>query len=647
MSLSSLLNIGLSGLTANQRALRVAGHNIANVNTPGYSRQEVEFGTHPAQWRGDGFFGAGVQVAGVRRIQDAFQAQQVRADTAAAGQLRAYRQLAAELENLLGTDGTELGRPLQAFYDALAEVAADPASIGARQVLLGRADALAQRFQALDARMKEMRSGIQRRLQDGVTEVNTLARSVAELNREIANRRAGAGEPNDLLDRRDVLLERLSELVSVTAVEQDDGMVNVFIGSGQNLVLGTRATALEVAPSLEDPERLEVIMLHPGGGVPITGELRGGTLTGLVEFDQTLLAEAEAGLGRLALGVSERVNRVHARGMDLDGNVGGSLFSEINTPALREARASANQRNAGDAVLAVTVDDPGRLGVSDYRLAYDGAQYTLVRVDDGSVVDTFAGFPRSIATEGFTITLESGTVAAGDSFLLRPTAGAAREMHSLLGRPEEFAAALPVQVRAEAANTGGVSVTEVGTDGLAGVPLAVPVTLTYDTGSGAFLVSSPPGGTLAYDPAVDAGRPLTLGIPGFGDVLLTFEGTPDNGDRIHIEDNTGAVGDNRNALALAALRNDPLFDGGTATPGDAYARLVAGAGERAGAVELALEAQETLLRRAQEARDATSGVNLDEEAADLLRFQQAYQASAQVISAANRMFQTLLSAFGG
>ncbi len=647
MSIASLLNIGVTGLNANQKALRVAGHNIANVNTPGYSRQQVELGTYPEMWRGDGFFGSGVQVTGVRRIYDRFQVEQLRADTATTGQLRTYRELAGRLEDLFGGEATGVARPLQEFYDALSEVAADPASIGARQVLLGRAEALAERFQAMDARLKEMRGDVQRRIGDRVAEINSLTGSIAELNREIVSRQLGQGDPNDLLDRRDVLIERLSGLVAVTTVDQGDGTVNVFVGSGQNLVLGTRAIPLEVSPSPADPQRVEISMSYPGGAVPITDELRGGTLTGLLEFDRGLLAETEAGLGGLALGVGMAVNRLHAQGMDLTGAIGGALFTAFNDPALRESRVAANEHNTGNAVLGLFVDDPGALGTSDYRLSYDGAQYTLTRTGDETVVDTFAGFPHTVASEGFTIELESGAPAAGDSFLIRPTAAAAREMRVLLRDPESFAAAIPVRVESDPSNTGDLLVDAVSAEQLSGVPLSAPVTLTYDAGAAAFIVSNPPGGTLAYDPATDAGQPLALSLPGFGQVNLTLQGTPAAGDRLVIADNAGATGDNRNALALAALRNSPLFNGGTATPGEAYGRLVSGLGAKTESAGLALEAQETLLRRAQEARDATSGVNLDEEAADLLRFQQAYEASAQVIAAANRMFQTLISAFGG
>ena len=647
MTISSLLNIGLSGLTANQKAIRVTGHNIANVNTPGYSRQEALLATYPETWFGDGYFGAGVQVAGVRRIFDQFQIDRLNADTAAAGQLRSYHQLAAELEDLLGAAGTELSAPLQGFFDALSAVAADPASIAPRQVLLGRAEALAGRIRALDGRMQEMRSGLQTRLSDTVAEINTLASGIAGLNQEIAAARVGRGQPNDLLDRRDALVARLAEKVGVTTVEQDNGMLNVFIGNGLNLVLGTTANRLGVEASGSDPQRVEVTLLHVAGSVPITEQLQGGVLGGLLDFDRTLLGEAEAQLGRLAIGLTMAVNAQHASGMNLRGEIGGLLFSDANSAALQDVRVSADQRNTGSAALTVTVDDPAQLGTSDYRLAYDGTQYTLMRLADETVVGTFAGFPQSIAGEGFTIDLASGAPAAGDTFLIRPTAGASREMRLLLGDPEEFAAAVPVRSTADAGNGGTAQVTALSAQNLSGTALGTPVTLTYDAGSQAFVVSNPPGGSLGYDPATDAGTPLTLSVPGFGDVVIEFQGSPAQGDQFVVESNAGGVGDNRNALALAALQETPLFNGGTATPGAAYGQLVSAVGVRTSSAELARDAQEALLRRSQEARDATSGVNLDEEAANLLRFQQAYQASAQVVAAANQMFQTLLSAFGG
>jgi flagellar hook-associated protein 1 FlgK len=341
------------------------------------------------------------------------------------------------------------------------------------------------------------------------------------------------------------------------------------------------------------------------------------------------------------------MNTQHRLGMDQNGQIGGDLFTPLNDSALRSARVLAQASNNGDALLEVTIDSVAALGNSDYRLSYDGAAFQLVRMSDDTLVGTFAGLPQDLASEGFGIGLSGGSVAAGDSFLIRPSASAARQMRRVLPDGSSLALASPVRAAAMADNLGEARIGSVTAAGLTGVPLADAVTLTYDGSAGGFLVGTPPGGVLAYDPTADSGSSLTLAVPGFGELHFVVTGIPEDGDRLTLESNRLGVGDNSNALALSGLQEAQILLGGTASLGQAYERTVGEIASRTSGLSLAADAQEVLLHRAEQSRESISGVNLDEEAAALLRYQQAYEACARVIAVSDELFQTLLNALGG
>lgn len=645
---ANLFGLGLSGLRAAQFGLATTSHNIANAGTPGYSRQQVGLAAGVPFFDAGNYFGTGVRLVEVRRSYDQFLLRELQTETALAAEQRLHHSLAARLDALFSDPSTGLATSLQGYFDALQEAAADPASGTARQVVLDQADRLAERFRVLDSRLRQTHDAVEAEARSAVESINTLAAEVARLNRGIAQARGMGGVPNDLLDQRDELVRQLGAQVGITTLVQDDGSLNVYVGSGQTLVVGAEAYRLAVVPRGSDRPGFGLALQGGGGGgVDVTGQIRGGTLGALIGFEGGLLADAERRLGQLALGLADAMNTQHRLGMDQNGLIGGDLFTPLNAPALLNARSMAQAGNAGDARLEVTIDSVAALTDSDYLLSYDGADFRLVRLRDNAVVGTFAALPQGISGEGFGIALAGGALAAGDSFLIRPAAGAAQQMRRVLSDGASLALASPVRARAAPDNLGEARIGAVTVAGLTGVPLAAPVTLTYDAGSGGFLVGSPPGGTLVYDPVADSGATLTLAVPGFGELRFAITGTPENGDRLILESNRLGIGDNGNALALAGIAEAPLLLGGTASLAQAYERTLGDIASRTRGLALAADAQERLLQRAEETREALSGVNLDEEAAALLRYQQAYQASARVIAASDELFQTLLNALGG
>lgn len=644
-----MLGVGISGLLAFQRALATAGHNIANANTEGYSRQRVELGTRPpSEYAANGYLGNGVQVKSVRRQYDVFLQQELRRHTSAYQRYEHYYTLVAQVDKLLADPEAGLSAALRSFFNAVHDLANDPASAGARQVVLSQAETLASRFHALDERLQGLERSLNDQIRTSVNEINALARAIADLNRQIAALPGQGMDPpaNDLLDAREQLVLRLAQYLALTTVRQDNGALNVFVGKGQALVVGDAVQALSVEANEYEATRLEIGYALGGTGATITDQLAGeGTLGAALAFRSEVLDATRNALGRVALGLATTFNAQHALGVDLNGRLGGNFFAAIDASS---PVVSGSSRNTGTAVIRATVSDARALTASDYLLERNGTSYTLTRLADGTVI-TLSTFPSTPETvDGLTLTLVSGTLASGDRFLIRPTREAASDFAVYLRDPRGIAAAAALVVASDATNTGSAQLASVAVNSASGLPLSAgngPIRLSYESANRRFAVSDGSGliGYVSYDPASDSGANLVLpGALNFITVQVT--GTPADGDRFTISDNTSGAADNRNALRLAALEGTPLMAGGTATYAELYGQLVAQVGTRTHSADVARRANQALLDQATAAREAVSGVNLDEEAAELVRFQQAYQAAAQLIAVADTLFQTLLYA---
>lgn len=620
--MADMFSSGVSGLLAFQNALTTTGHNISNVATPGYSRQRVELGTRPAEMQGDFYIGTGVNSQTVRRSYDQLLTEQVRSTGSAAAQMDRYATFATRLDNLLGAQGTSVSPMLSQFFNDLELLAENPAGIPERQVVLTDADLLADRFNALDTQLDQLQTDVNQQIAQDVTDINRLSANVAELNGQIAlaQSRANGAPPNDLLDARDEALRQLGEKVAVQTVAQDNGAVNVFVGTGQALVVGKTATPLTTVTNAYDPARLEVAYGSATGPL-ISNQITGGSLGGALAFRSETLDVARNSLGQLALGVAGTVNEQHRMGMDLDGQLGGDVFA-VTAPAVRPHRD-----NSGDASLAATIDDPQAVTISDYQARYDGSQWEITRLADGA--RTTGSLPLPL--DGFTLDV-TGTPAAGDRFLIQPTAGAAGGLSVALDDPRALAAASPIRTGAALGNTGTGQIDSGTVVDPTDPALLDTVNLEFLTPT-TYAING--AGTYAYT----AGAPIAL-----NGWQVRLEGAPQAGDQFTVSANSGGVGNNRNALALAALQSQGLLEGGSATYGERYDSLVGEVANRSRQASLGRDTQRLLADQAVAAREAVAGVNLDEEAAQMLRFQQAYQAAAQVIATADNLFQTLLDA---
>ncbi len=622
------LSTALSGMLAFQRAMEMTGHNIANVNTDGYSRQVADFATREGQQGPAGYIGSGTQIVRIRRIYDDILGSQLAASNSSFARFEAMNDLARRLDTLLADPATGLNAQLQSFFNTMQDVANDPASLPTRQALLGEADGLVLRFTELDRQLSSMSSEVDQRITASVAEINRLAGSIAELNDKIVIGGARSGQPpNDLLDQRDLLVRELSALVSVNTVMQDDGAMNVFIGNGQSLVLGTRARELGTRASEFDPTRVEITVEATSRSTPISNALTGGRLGGLLDFRGQLLDPARRSLGETAQALALSFNEQHASGLDLYGNLGGEFFA-VSGPSVL-----TSNRNAGSGTATAGIADPGGLTGSDYLLAFDGAAYSLARADSGQAV-TMTGSGTAadpFLADGLSI-VTGGAPAAGDRLLIRPSADATATLTRSLADPQAIAMAAPTRTAASLGNIGNATISPsevVDRDD----PALLATAVIRFTDASTYTING--AGAFAYT----SGDPITVNGSQFA-----ITGTAAAGDEFTLEANTGASGDNRNGLKLADVQAVGILDGGTVSINESYGQLVGNIGSATRQVQANFEAQGVVLANAENAQLSKSGVNLDEEAANLLRYQQAYQAVAQIVSVTNTLFDTLLAA---
>jgi len=894
--MGDLIGIGLSGLNSHQTALSVTGNNVANTNTAGYSRQQAIFVDNQSLLTGAGYVGNGSSIENITRISQNFLTEQVRSDTTVYHERNALLQQASSIDNLLASTTTGLTPAMSNFFQSFQGAADDPTSIPQRQLLLTQSEGLVSRFQSLNDRLTAQAKTIEAELGAAVASINSLSQGLAELNQSIAVA-TGAGQgsqPNDLLDARDEVLRQLSEFVSVSTFTQgSDGQMNVFIGNGQPLVVGNTSAILGTVPSPTDASRLDITLSVTGNPQIVSNELSGGKIGGLLDFRDNDLDNAINSMGRIAIVLSDTINEQHALGMDLEDNLGGLFFDDINAESLARSRVFANSENVppNNQSMRINITDSSALTIDDYELKFEGPSdddFVIVRASDNEVVlkSMLPGiYPVNVEVDGFQIEFEAGTFKVGDRFTIQPTKTGAADIGLTIDRVESVALGSPIRADASIGNTGNaqidlgtmldvvnpitgqvipmfstpgqlspplairfvtdsiyevldasdpanliplnppinnqhynqgltntlftddpgeVLVTAAGTDSLT-VPLpiatpgpflngfgaqnlsvstrdlttgvvtaqTVPISADEEASSIAESLRSVPGiQASAYtqvrlDNFVDDGdaNPLELEINGeiltiptgsvFGpdalaeeinnssalqilniyavsdgvsleiyastgkdiqvvvnglgdsvdvskidpyspgdppfntqtvnsgegvavggsiDVTLAngvsftssastvfeqapvgqstyfgfqfeLQGEPKKGDSFTIGYNAGGVSDNRNALAIAAMETQGSVSNGVVSYGDAYSQIIEEIGTVTNRARLDTESAKALLEQSENNRESVSGVNLDEEAGRLIQYQAAYNASAQVVSIARELFDTLLATF--
>lgn len=614
------MQIGYTALNAARQSLNTTSHNIANANTEGYSRQRVNQATNIPTNEGGLYYGNGVKITDVQQLRDHFVESQVRNLSSEQQRLDTFHTLASRIDSVLAEDNASLTGPMQAFFNALDQLNNDPDSSSNRQAVLSEAQNLADRFNVLDKQFSGLYSDSSKQIESEVNEINVLAKNIAELNDNI-NSSPGKSPPNDLLDERNRLIEKLSEHISVNVVEQDNHMVNVYAGNGIALVNNAQSKTLGVKPNTLQPERLEVSL----GDSEISAHIQGGKLGGIMDFRREMLDDAANNLGRLATTLASTFNEQHQLGIDKNGAPGGVFFNQSEPQVLGDAN------NKGNGQIQANIIDGKALTDSDYTLSFDGNQYTLTRLADNQTQT--AALPLTMDGIKFNTT---GTPAPGDNFLIRPTINGAKDISLALSNTNQVAAASPLRSLSTVGNAGDAVISTPEILDKSNPNLSAPAEIRFTSDTTFDLVDA--GGTI-----LQGGQTYTAGENiEFQGWRVNIEGTPKSGDSFRIEGNTNGSGDNSNSLMLNRLQFGENIEGRT-TFQDAYGALINKVGSTTRRIEVNRDAQDTLLGQAKAAKDAVSGVNLDEEAVNLTKYQQAYQASAQIISTSKSLFDTILS----
>lgn len=624
---ASTFAIGISALSTAQHGLTTTGHNIANVNTAGFSRQRVAFETLEPQFIGVGYIGKGVITQGVHRLADQFLIDQVRNSVSSEARAAKMTELLDQIDRQFGAG--LLANGMQDFFDGIGDANDDPRLMATRQVLIERAQTMLNRFQDQEAQLNAAARSANQQMTGVVAEINTLTQALAAINADIGARPgvSNGDIPNDLFDQRDQLLQQLGEKVGVQIQHREDNMVNVLIGDGQLVVSGAVQSRLTTVPNALDGTRTEIGIEVGNTVAQVTSSISGGQLGALVDFRDGALEPARNAVGRLGATIALTMNAQHREGMDLNGVLGGDLF---NVPA---PNVNPLGTNSGTITVAHDTANIGALTVSDYRLRHDGTNFTLTRLADNTTTTLAGAGPFSV--DGMTITLGTAP-AAGDEYLLQPTKLVPRGLSLATTDPAGLALAAPVRTETAISNIGEATIGSPEVLDATDAALLDPVQLVFNDPPTTYQVNGA-GPLLPYTSGAD------IDLNGW---RVQISGAPEAGDTFSISSNAGGIGDNNNGLALGALQFTPLLENGSASYQEAYGIAVGKIGAATNESQITLGALSVLTENAQAARDSLSAVNLDEEAANLLRFQQAYQAAAQVIAAADNMFQLLLDAAG-
>ena len=642
--MSGLMSIGKTAMFASYAALQTTGNNIANANTPGYSRQEVQLADAPSQFTGSGFFGKGVNVTTVVRAYDKYLTNQAvgSASTAAADAARLDKL--TQLESVFPTGAAGLGYAAGEFLNSFVDLANNPSDSSARQVVLSQAQDLSARFRAAGDQLSALQTGVTQDVRAQVGNVNSMAQQVAVLNQQIAALRGSGAAPNQLLDQRDHLVSQIAAIINVTSIDAEDGSVALFIGGSQNLVLGGSAKTIKAVPDTFDPAKVMLAITEAGTDRLIPpGSLGGGAIAGALKFQNQDLVSARNLLGQMATAIAGSVNTQQSLGLDL-GQPAGAGAPIFSTGGARVMSASTN---SGTATINISLTNAAQVQASDYALSFDGSNYTLTRLSDQSAAAgspyTPAALAAGVLVDGVTVQLSAGAASNGDRFVLQPVAGTAQLMQTMLANTNGLAAAAPFTGRAGISNTGTATVASlVAVNPAYNGALSANITFTSGTGNYTWTMSDATTGTGTWT----AGTPISLN--GFE---LSLAGVPRSGDTVDVLPTVSVASNNGNALGFVRLGSAGIVatSGGTGSQNitDAYANVIANIGVRVQGGRTAAAASSAIASQSETARANKAGVNLDEEAARLIQFQQSYQAAAKILQVAQAIFETMLRTGGG
>ncbi|KFE48850.1 flagellar hook-associated protein FlgK [Pseudomonas congelans] len=683
----SLISIGLSGINASSAAINTIGNNTANVDTAGYSRQQV-LTTASAQialGQGTGYIGTGTTLSDVRRIYNSYLDTQLQTTTALSADAVAYSGQASKTDTLLSDSATGIATQLSDFFTKMQGIATNATQSSDRSSFLTQANALSARFNSIASQLSSQNDNVNAQLANFTTQVNELTNTVASLNKQITQASAGNGTPNTLLDSRSEAVRQLNELVGVK-VSENNGNYDVYTGTGQALVSGSTAYKMSTAPSAADPLQYNVQIAYGQTQTDVSSVVTGGSIGGLLRYRSEVLVPAANELGRTAMVLSDQVNSQMSQGIDSKGNFGSNLYSSINgADAITQRSIGKTTNSAGSGNLDVTIGDTSKLTADDYEVTFnDASNFTVRRLPNGESVGTgsLADNPPK-QFEGFSVSLNGNTLAAGDIFKVTPTRNGASGISVVLTDAKDIAAAAPLTATAGTSNSGTGGFTQPVLNTKSDIynstqtadlrnavknstPMKVVMGAVSSTGVQSYTLLNASGGAVldqngnAVGGSIIQGQSNKLKLSiGYTDTTttpssktafeleMTISGSPVANDTFSIGMTGAGSSDNRNALAVVGLQTAKTVGAtngsvGTSLSGS-YADLVSVVGTLASQGKNDVTATAAVVGQAKASRDSVSGVSLDEEASNLIKYQQYYTASSQIIKAAQTIFSTLIN----
>lgn len=651
---SNIFGITTRAMLANTALLQTVSHNISNANTAGYSRQTVELATEGGQFSGAGFFGRGVRVQDVTRAADQFLTREANVNLAASSADQTRLDKLKQLEKIFPTGEAGIGYAASQMLNSFVDVANQPQDLSARQVVLARAQDLVSRVQSAGTQLSEMQAGVMADMKTTVAQVNDLAKQIADVNQKIAISKGSGHDPNDLLDTRDELVKQLNTKMQVSTVAADDGSLSVFLGGGQRLVLGNIAEQMTVQVDDFDATYGRVHLITASGTTPLDKScITGGSLKGLLQAQDVDIPAAQNQLGQMAAALAWRVNQQQSFGLDLGSpaSTGAAMFSVGPTQILP---SRFNTSSLSSPPVSVTIDDGRELEASDYLLENDAANpgsFLLTRLSDNKQ------FAVTDGSQIFGMTLHiGGGIGPNDQFLLRPVSQAAVNMQRVLDKPTGIAAASPVTGTVSPANKGNVSVGSLSVSAQATQPYSdVQIQFVLDSQGlfyGDYTLTDPSSGG-PINGRWQAGQAIS-----YNGWNLNLNGIPKAGDIVTVNKTQYSGSNNGNALTTLSIRDEDIIgrqratnNPAVVTPGasitTAYSQLIGNVGVMVQSATTSADISGKLSNDSQTLLQNKTGVNLDEEAAKMIQYQQNYQAAAKVLQVAQSVFTTLMGVISG
>jgi len=667
----NLYQTGVSGLSAAQQQLATTGHNIANVNTEGYSRQRVEQNASTGTFAGNGnYIGSGTYVQDVTRVYNQFSYKEQLYSQSNLGYSDTLHKDLDQLNKIMSFSGESMGNSLDKFYHSMHSISDNPSDSALRSIALSQASLIVSDFRSLNDNIDQLEKSVNGEIQMMADKITGISFELAKVNDQILQSGGGnaQGQPNDLLDRRDQLITELGEYTSVNTVVDANGVMTVMIGGGSTLVAGITALSLTLQAGDPDPNQTTLRLASNNGQVEISNLSLGGALGAKFEFRDEHLTTLRSEVNRLAMAISDTLNEGQADGLDLNQQNGANLFTDINTTALMQGRVQNFSANTGSLAASVEITDVSLIPTDEFQIEYDGANYQMTNLSDGTTVNLGAAGAGTYTTvHGFDFNEDSGAPNAGDKLLLRPSENSASLMRVIMQNEDNIAASTPIGISASDNNISPGSVDVITMDDPAAArayvngtnsglrvdayltggnytyrvydaatsPIPNPPSVVGAITSGSFA----PGSTAVIDfPPFPATMAFQIELSGD----LTGNGAL--APEIFTINDAFGVGNGGNATLMALTQEQGVLNGGGETFNQNISTSTAKVGSSAKSAELVADTAQALFTQAYNRNQATSGVNLDEEAANMMRFQQAYQASSKIISVANTLFDTILSA---